>query len=68
VTVVNAANRTGTTTSTGADRPNQVASINASGQSITNWFNKSAFAPPTLWSLLEQFHTKTYKTMFEVRN
>jgi hypothetical protein len=60
VTVVNAANRTGTTTSTGADRPNQVASIQASGQSISNWFNKAAFAPQTLGTLGTERRNQIY--------
>jgi hypothetical protein len=60
VTVVNAANRTGTTTSTGADRPNQVASIQASGQSISNWFNKAAFSPQTLGTLGSERRNQVY--------
>jgi hypothetical protein len=60
VTVVNAANRTGTTTSTGADRPNQVASIQTSGQSISNWFNKAAFSPQTLGTLGSERRNQIY--------
>jgi hypothetical protein len=60
ITVVNSANRTGTTTGTGADRPNQVASTKVSGQSISNWFNKSAFTPQTLGTLGSERRNQIY--------
>jgi hypothetical protein len=60
ITIVNAANRTGTTTSTGADRPNQIASTSVSNQSISNWFNKAAFAPQALGTLGSERRNQIY--------
>ena len=51
VTVVNSANRTGTTTSTGSDRPNQSGSAGVPKQSLAHWFNTSVFTPQPLGTL-----------------
>jgi hypothetical protein len=60
VTVVNSTNRTGTTTSTGADRPNQIASTSVSNQSITNWFNKAAFSAQAMGTLGTERRNQIY--------
>ncbi len=60
VTVVNSANRTGTTTSTGSDRPNQTGLLGVSGQNISHWFNTAAFAPQTLGTLGSERRNQIY--------
>ena len=42
-TIVNSANRTGTTLSTGSDRPNQIGTGRVAHPTIAKWFNTAAF-------------------------
>jgi hypothetical protein len=60
VTVVNSANRTGTTTSTGSDRPNQSASATVSKPDLAHWFNTSVFSPQPLGTLGSERRNQIY--------
>lgn len=59
-TVVNSKNRTGTTLSTGSDRPNQIGSGHVSDPSISKWFNTADFATQTLGTLGSERRNSLY--------